>query len=575
MSKSNSNQNKNNEDGYGVVIVIVLVFFLFVMVLAGVASSMSASRSQDNLQARQTEKWEAKSALATMRRVLQVRIPEKHRAHLADAQNCLQTQGISISNLKAFDEQDMPVESSVPVVLAQQDGTTVCNQRDTSSYTSLLGNSNAWAQTLLPLWEQEARSFGYTAEKIKVAQLTEQARRFDSANEPTYDFGFIIDARGGQQYRVREQGEVLLGNLTTNCGATGKLEVNPQIIAQGSPVTFKITYTSVSRLRTTNQAGAVINDVAVDELSTPQTYTFDYSPAATDSYRVEAISSSSDCFSRSEYIQVTITTLPAACPVIDVLTANPGTVQSGETSTVSWSVRNASEVTLDGLIVALSGSQVFTIAGNQTFTLDARDAANNCPTSKQVSVTTLVAPTPTPTVAPTPTSTPTPISTPTPTVTPTPNPTPTPSLGGRFYAQAAGGKQGNYTLAAAHVEAATASSGQISFGLVTYGNNRLNYLEFYQGSNLLYRISSLAEYFTLPGVGYKRFTPPAAYDPNIPFSIRMEVQDSINAGGLQETSVMTTSSAAAQRCSGVFIGNFTCGYEGTDLNGIQGAPIPY
>ena len=402
MSKFNSNSNENNEAGYGVIIVIVLIFFLFVMVLAGVSSSISASRSQDNLQTRQTEKWEAKSAFAVMRRVLQVRIPEKHRAHLADAQNCLQTQGIGISNLKAFDEQDMPVESSVPVVLAQQDGTTVCNQRDASSYTSLLGNSNAWAQTLLPLWEQEARSFGYTAEKIKVAQLIEQVRRFNSSGDPTYSFGFIIDARGGQHYRVREQGEVLLGNLTTSCGATGRLDIAPLTVAQGSPVTIKVTYSSVSQLNFYRHIGAaseVINAAAVTEQADPQDYSFSYTPESGYSYSVEALSSLDGCFSRSERISVTVTNTTSLCPVIDILTTSPPAVQSGETSTVAWSVSNAAELTLDGTIVPLSGSQPFVIVADRTFTLNARDAANTCPASRQVSVTVLAVPCAQPVVA--------------------------------------------------------------------------------------------------------------------------------------------------------------------------------
>jgi Tfp pilus assembly protein PilV len=241
------------------------------------------------------------------------------------------------------------------------------------------------------------------------------------------------------------------------------------------------------------------------------------------------------------------------------------------------------------------------VVQNSEYVVRGSVAALNCTGSSNLAVVSIgsrVVPTPsptpvlspTPTVSPTPvvlpTATPTPSILPTPTVTPTPEilfPTPTPSptptpipiFTGRFYAQAGGGQLGSYTLAAAHVEAATAANGQISFNLVTYGRNTLNYLEFYQGNVLLFRITSLAEYFALSGNRDKRFTPAAGFNSNIPFSVRVSVTESINAGGLVESSTMVaTSYNNAQRCASGLGGSFTCGYEGSDPNGIQGAPIP-
>ena len=394
-SKKLTSSRKESEAGYGVIIVIVLVFFLFVMVLAGVASSMSANRSQDNLQTRQTEKWEAKSALATMRRVLQVRIPEKYQDHITVAKNCLEQMGRTVAPLQSFDEQNLISDSSVPVVFIERGGVAVCNDRATA-YTSLLGSSDAWLQFLTPFWESDARSFGYTADNIKVARLAEQLRRYNSAGDPVYDLGFTIDARGGQFYRVRDDGEVLLGNLSENCGATGRLEITPRTVTQGNPVVIKVTYSSVSQLKFFRHQGVtseVINTVSVVEQPAAQEYSFSYTPEDGYSYSVEATSSVSGCFSRSERIPVTVTVVSApACPTIDVLTASPNAVQSGETSTVAWSVSNAAEVTLDGTIVPLSGSQPFIIVADRTFNLNARDAANTCPAARQVSVTVLAAP---------------------------------------------------------------------------------------------------------------------------------------------------------------------------------------
>lgn len=383
-----SSTKKNNEAGYGVIMVILLLFFFFVMVFAGVASSVSSSRSQENLVTRQKEKWQAKSGLAVMRRVLQVRMPEMHRAHLAEAQNCLPT---GSPMFKAFDEQDLPLSESVPVAIAQADGTVVCSESG-GEYTSLLGNSNGWANTLLPLWEEEARTFGFSAQTINVARLSEQARQF-SVGDPVYNFGFIIDARGGQHYRVRDTGEVLLGNLSANCGATGILEINPLTVATGNPVTFRITYTNVNRLRILNLAGVVLQDVTVVEQAAPQVYEWIYLPAATDSYRVEALSSNPDCYSRSAFIQVTVTVVPPPpCPTINSFVANPPAVPAGQISTLAWNVFGAAEVTLDGVVVAPIASQDFTIIANRTFTLVARDAANACPQTETVTVTLLPPP---------------------------------------------------------------------------------------------------------------------------------------------------------------------------------------
>jgi hypothetical protein len=382
---------KDSQAGYGMVIVIVIIFFVCVAVFAALASSMRASRSQENLNIRDDEKWAAKSAMATMRRVLEVKIPQKHEAHLTEAQNCLRSMGDPNSTLPVFDEQDAASESSVPVLLVERNGSTSCNQSSgysaALSYTSLLGNTNVWAQNLLPLWEQDAYGYGYRAEQLKVARIAEQFRRFNGAGDPVYVFGFIIDARGGQHFRIRENGEVTLGDTSQNCGATGRLEITPRTVQLGNSVTFQVTYTNVNQLRILNRANILLHEENVVEQPDPQVFSWSYTPTVTDSYRVEAVSSSAGCFSRSEWIEVVVTNIPPApCPVIDDLTATPDRVTSGDVSTIAWAVRDASEVTLEGDVVAPSGSRGYIIPAERIFTLIARDAANTCPATRQVTV---------------------------------------------------------------------------------------------------------------------------------------------------------------------------------------------
>lgn len=394
-------QSKKGQEGYGVIIVIMLMFFFFVLIVSGVSSAMRADRSVENLATKQKEKWEAKSALSTLKRIVEVRLPERYNSDIEAARACL-SQNSGISSLSAFDEQDLPAEQSVPVLRTLENGESFCNSQPSmneSGFTSLLGNTNTWAGNRVSLWLAEAQSFGFNSSQIGVARIAEIVRRFNNVGEPVYQFGFILDTRGGQHYRLRDQGEVEVGAVTQNCGATGRLEINPRIVQQGNPVIFRITYTNVNRLRIFDQSNAVIHEAFVTVSSDPQIYEWNYTPAATGSYRVEALSNDSGCFSRSEWIQVEVTVVPPTCPVIDSLTANPNAVQSGENSTIAWSVRNASDVTLESEVVGAAGTKDFTILATRTFTLVARDAGNVCPATRQVTVTVLPPPCLTPTVA--------------------------------------------------------------------------------------------------------------------------------------------------------------------------------
>ena len=379
--------NKRGQEGYGVIIVIVLIFLFFVMVVAGVSTSMKASQSQENTITRNKEKWEARSGLSTLKRVLEVRLPLRYQSDVQTAQNCLRDGGQSIGELKSFDEQYSLTGNSNPVLNINDDGTTGCQSVSETAFTSLLGKSDGWAAKLGPLWKAEAVSFGYEESKINIASLKEVLRQFSTDGEPAYQFGYVIDARGGQHFRDRKQGEIYVGGSSLNCGATGRLSINPLTVQRGSPITLTVVYTNVNRLRFFDGSNALIHEATVTEDAAPQTYNWSYTPTATDSYRVEALSSNNECYSRSESIQVTVTEQPSArCPVIDSFVSSADTVNQGESVILSWIVRDAAEVRLEGETVALTGSKDFVILADRTFTLVARDTANNCPASRSVPV---------------------------------------------------------------------------------------------------------------------------------------------------------------------------------------------
>jgi peptidoglycan-associated lipoprotein len=91
---------------------------------------------------------------------------------------------------------------------------------------------------------------------------------------------------------------------------------------------------------------------------------------------------------------------PPPPPVTATLSANPATIQSGQSSTLTWSTQNATDVTLDGQKVDPSGSQSVSPTQTTTYHLTAKGAGGT--QDAPATVTVIPAPTPTPTPAPTP-----------------------------------------------------------------------------------------------------------------------------------------------------------------------------
>jgi peptidoglycan-associated lipoprotein len=82
------------------------------------------------------------------------------------------------------------------------------------------------------------------------------------------------------------------------------------------------------------------------------------------------------------------------------LSANPASIQRGQSATLTWSTENATDVALDGNKVDPSGSQSVSPSETTTYHLTAKGTGGTQEAIAQVSVT--APPTPTPTPAPTP-----------------------------------------------------------------------------------------------------------------------------------------------------------------------------
>lgn len=119
------------------------------------------------------------------------------------------------------------------------------------------------------------------------------------------------------------------------------------------------------------------------------------SPTITTTYRVTAHSSTG----ATDWGQVTLT-VTAGAPTATI-SANPTTITSGANSTLTWTSTNAVSATLNGVAVAVNGSQVVSPMSTTTYTFVAKNSAG-ATTSAQATVT--VTGSPTATVSANPTS---------------------------------------------------------------------------------------------------------------------------------------------------------------------------
>jgi peptidoglycan-associated lipoprotein len=100
--------------------------------------------------------------------------------------------------------------------------------------------------------------------------------------------------------------------------------------------------------------------------------------------------------------KVTTTPPPQPKPVTATLSANPTSIERGQSTTLSWNTENADDVTLDGNKVDANGSQSASPTQSATYRLIAKGPGGTQEATARVTVT--ATPTPTPTSTPTPLS---------------------------------------------------------------------------------------------------------------------------------------------------------------------------
>lgn len=145
----------------------------------------------------------------------------------------------------------------------------------------------------------------------------------------------------------------------------------PDIIQQGQ--------TTSLQWNVSDAAGVTIDGVPVN----PASGSLPVSPNATRTYTI--IATGAGCSPQQRQATVTVTVNP--CPTINFFSASPPDVTAGGTSTLQWSVSNASAVTINGSPVGASGSMPVTPGSTTSYRLVAQSASGGCDVEQTVTVT--------------------------------------------------------------------------------------------------------------------------------------------------------------------------------------------
>src|SRR3989442_281654 len=183
-----------------------------------------------------------------------------------------------------------------------------------------------------------------------------------SSDESAYILEFQIDAIVGDHGRIRTSGTIMLSPSRVACETLVSLDANPPSILIGSSSTLTVTYQAANTIVLKDSNGNTVDTrTGLNETAAAQTITFTVSPTATTTYRAEA-TGSGGCGAISGERTVTVTFPP---PEITSFSINPACINRGQSATLSWSVRYASNVAVTGggLNQSFSGSPTGVISG--------------------------------------------------------------------------------------------------------------------------------------------------------------------------------------------------------------------
>lgn len=172
---------------------------------------------------------------------------------------------------------------------------------------------------------------------------------------------YVLTVFGADNKKVTCEAPVTVIPKTTTLAPTcDSLTATPATINEGD--------SSVLAWTTTNATTVTLNGTAV-AVDGNRTVT----PAATKTYTIVAKKAG---YADASCVK-TVTVVPKTTPVpptCDSFTATPETINEGDASVLSWTTTNATQVTLNGNIVAEDGTQTVTPVVTKTYTIVAKKA---------------------------------------------------------------------------------------------------------------------------------------------------------------------------------------------------------
>ncbi len=334
-------RSRKGERGSALIVAIMFMVVLFAVTIAAAKVRVASAKDTEDQNAQQHAYWDARSGAATLQASLLTDVPTAFAADLIRARGMA-----GASALMAFDPPCYSPSCNTKPVINPDGGRT---PYPISECTSLLGNIDVWAeQRGIPLAENYATSHGYGPTRARVAVLREYTRQQmvgTSSTEPAYILEFQIDAIASDQGRIRPSGTIMLSPSQVGCETSVSLEANPTSIPIGGSSSLTATYQWANTVVLKDSTGNIVDTrSSLDETAAPQTITFTVSPTATTTYRAEA-TGSGGCGAVSGERAITVTFPP---PEITSFTVSPSCINRGQSATLSWSVRYASNVTITG-----------------------------------------------------------------------------------------------------------------------------------------------------------------------------------------------------------------------------------
>lgn len=259
---------RRKERGNALVAALLVMMILVMAAAIGAPRGISAMRSAEAIRTRSDEKWEARGRVETGLSYFNEHLRSRFDTDLEQGRMRLRNRV-----LPAFDSPNVRPELSHPVVVATEGGGSTYSgcESTTNGCTSILGNIDSYLLVRRSLIGDDFfRETELPAGTVGVADMRVVERRtMATGGESAYRIEYIMDARGGQNGRSRDRGEVIFGVNDQSCGTTIGTPVAEQSIPRGQSAIISVSYSRTRTLILTAGAAVMVPTVSNTGFETP------------------------------------------------------------------------------------------------------------------------------------------------------------------------------------------------------------------------------------------------------------------------------------------------------------------